>query len=307
MEYIPSERIRKEKWKFYFVLFAWPLYLFLLPQVSRHLGLYTLFLMIFPGVYLFTWTGYLMHECWHKYVPNIPNKLFYHLFSWLLFTDPQIYNMLHGSHHMNVNTWEDTEFHPLGQIKNIHWRRLYNFLEIFLGVIFVTLIALFTLPSNPKYKQKFKWSSLITAIIAWIVLFGGLGYLAHIVFKINASQIALSFTANMWLCSFILHHSQLVEHGNLIVNGSYQERNIKTRNMRNQGLIEKLFLFLTHGDSMEHVLHHTLVTVYSRPFPGKVPMPENAIYIGFKEYLSIVWEMLSLKNAEVQTSKRVNM
>ncbi len=46
---------------------------------------------------------------------------------------------------------------------------------------------------------------------------------------------------------------------------------IKTRNLWRAGLPEKIFLSLTHGDSQEHVLHHTLVGVYSRPFPGKVP------------------------------------
>jgi hypothetical protein len=39
-----------------------------------------------------------------------------------------------------------------------------------------------------------------------------------------------------------------------------------------------------------------LVKIYSRPFPGKVPMPENAVYVDFKNYLSLLWGMLT-KNA----------
>lgn len=124
--------------------------------------------------------------------------------------------------------------------------------------------------------------------------------MAHLAFNLKAAQIIIPLALNLWLCSFFLHHSQLVEHGNLIIAGSYQERNIQTRNMRNHGLIEKIFLFLTHDDSREHVLHHTKVQVYSRPFPGKVPLPENAVYISFKDYLAILWEMLLNRNAEVQ-------
>jgi len=66
-----------------------------------------------------------------------------------------------------------------------------------------------------------------------------------------------------------------------------------TRNLKSDGIPEKIFLFLSHGDSREHVLHHTLVKVYSRPFPRKIPMPEKAIYIDLKSYLSILWEMLA--------------
>ncbi|MBC2579209.1 hypothetical protein [Clostridium sp. DJ247] len=90
---------------------------------------------------------------------------------------------------------------------------------------------------------------------------------------------------NLWLASFVLHHSQLIEHGNLIVEGNYKERNIKTRNLSNKGILEKIFIFLTHGDSREHVLHHTLPGVYTRPFPGKVPMPTESVYINLKDYM----------------------
>jgi hypothetical protein len=54
---------------------------------------------------------------------------------------------------------------------------------------------------------------------------------------------------------------------------------------------EKLFLFLTHGDSREHVLHHTLTPHYLRPFPGKAPMPEAAVYITLGDYFRILADM----------------
>ena len=106
-KYISEDMIKHQSWKYYFVAAAWPVYLLLLPLVFSKIGFATILLMIFPGLFLFTWVGFLMHEAWHKYVPNIPNNFFYYIFSWMLLTDPQIYKMLHGGHHMNVNSWED--------------------------------------------------------------------------------------------------------------------------------------------------------------------------------------------------------
>ncbi len=90
----------------------------------------------------------------------------------------------------------------------------------------------------------------------------------------------------------IRNHDQLVEHGNLIIQGDYNQRNVGSRNLRNDTICQKLFHFLTHGDTREHVLHHTLVAVNSRPFPGRIPMPSNAVYISLRDYAGILWEMI---------------
>ena len=63
--------------------------------------------------------------------------------------------------------------------------------------------------------------------------------------------------------------------------------------LRRDGVLEKLFLFLTHNDSREHVLHHTLVKVYSRPFPGQVPLPQECFFITLRNYLQIAWGMIT--------------
>jgi hypothetical protein len=86
-----------------------------------------------------------------------------------------------------------------------------------------------------------------------------------------------------------------VEHSNNIVEGEWEERSLKTRNLRRSGVLERLFLFLTHGDSQEHVLHHTLVQVYSRPFPGMVPIPENAVFIPLGDYAQILGDMITCR------------
>ena len=103
----------------------------------------------------------------------------------------------------------------------------------------------------------------------------------------------LTFLLTFWLGSFIIHHDQLIEHGNLIIQGDYHQRNIASRNLKNKTVFEKLFHLLTHGDTREHVLHHTAVAVYSRPFPGKVPMPADAVYISLKDYAAILWQMVT--------------
>jgi fatty acid desaturase len=164
--YISEDMIKHQSWKYYFSIAAWPLYLLVLPLVFNEIGFFSILLMIFPGVFLFTWVGFLMHESWHKYVPNIPNNFFYNLLSWMLLTDPQIYKMLHGGHHMNVNSWEDREFHPTGKIKNSILRKIYSFFEILLGTVFIVAVSSITIPFNAQYKVKYHFKSLAISIFA---------------------------------------------------------------------------------------------------------------------------------------------
>jgi fatty acid desaturase len=291
-EYISEKEINSQVWKFYFIMFAWPVYLFVLPYVFSKIGWWSVLFMIFPGVYLFTWLGYLMHETWHKYVPTINNEKLYCVLSWMLLTDPQIYKILHGFHHSQVNTWEDNEFHPLGDIKNRTLKVIYNAAEIFLGIAFISLAASFILPRHPKYRSKYKKTTSITAVVIIALYLGVVGAASHYLLGAGIKAIIISFLVSIWINSFFLHHSQMIEHGNLIVEGDYNKRNVMTRNLNDKGFVERIFLFFTHGDTQEHVLHHTLVGVYSRPFPGKVPMPENAVYITIKDYMRILGQML---------------
>lgn len=292
-QYISEKQIQKQAWKFYFVAIAWPVYIFGLPWVYAKSGFAVFAFIIFPGIYLFTWMACLMHECWHKYVPNIPNNRFYNVFSYMLVTDPQIYRLLHGYHHSRVHTWDDTEFHPLGRIKNVYAARLYNLMEILLGVIFTFGFQMYIIPRHPRYKDRYKKGEHVVSNLMWILFYGGLGITSAFTFDLKASQVAIPVLVNFWLCSFFIHHAQLIEHGGLIVEGDLKERNMQSRNLKDDSIIEKLFLFLTHGDAREHVLHHTHADIYSRPFPGKVPMPENAVYISLLDYTAVLWNMVT--------------
>jgi hypothetical protein len=289
----PAVQLGREIWKYYFVLFAWPLYLLLLPIGVAHWGAWSLLLMVFPGVWLFTWLGFLMHESWHTYVPGIPHQFFYTAFSWLLVTDPQIYRLLHGFHHSRVHTWDDTEFHPFGEIKNRFLRIINNFLELSMGAAYLVVVSSFAVVHQERYKKKYRFDKLLISLVVWTAFYCGWGYVSHALFAIPLLTVALAYAATLWLGSFVFHHSQLIEHGNLIKPGNWNERNLFTRNLSAQGMAARLFLLLTHGDSREHVLHHSRTAVHSRPFPGLFPMPPQAVYITIRNYLTVMKDILT--------------
>ena len=290
---IPKELVRRQAPKVYLAAIILPLYLFCLPFVFVRSVMLSIVLMLTLGVYLSTWVACLIHECWHKYIPAVPNDFFYNLFSYMLVLDPQIYRVVHGHHHSKVNTWEDVEFHPLGKIRNVHLRRIYNFLEIVLGVIFVFGIQMHVVPRHPDYRNRCRSSTHWLSIAMWLLFYGLVGFSSVVVFNLSARQVVIPLLINFWVGSFFIHQIQLVEHGGLIVEGNFRQRMMQTRNLKHDGPAEKLFLFITHGDSREHILHHSMVGVYTRPFPASLPMPENAVYISLIDYAAVLWRMVT--------------
>jgi hypothetical protein len=289
---IAEPLIRKQAVYYYLVLIIWPVYLFFLPAVLAYGGWWVLLYIFFPGLYLFTWLGYLMHESWHKFIPNVNNRFFYNTFAFMILSDPQLYFMIHSSHHGQVHTYKDMEFHPLGEIRSRGLRLIYNWLEVIIGIAFLVMVGSITVRQDERFAKKYRLWKLLTSIGVWIVFLGGLGYLSHLVFGVILKQVILAFVLTYWLGSFFLHQSQLVEHGNLFIEGTFRQRNLKTRNLKPAGIFESVFLFMTHNDSREHVLHHIITAIHSRPFPGVVPLPENAVLISLKDYFRILGRML---------------
>jgi len=290
---LPKESLRRQAWKVYFVAIALPLYLFFLPYLFARSVLLSFAVMLSVGVYLSTWMACMVHESWHKYVSGISNDFFYNLFSYMLMLDPHIYRLVHGYHHSKVNTWEDVEFHPVGEIRNVYLRRIYNFLEIVIGVIFTFGIQMYVVPRHPRYKARCRASTHWLSIAVWGLFYGSVGLLSAAAFGLSAWQVAVPLLMNFWLGSFFIHQIQLVEHGGLIVEGDFYQRMIQTRNLKHGTFGGKLFLFMTHGVSREHILHHSMVEVYSRPFPEKLPMPENAVYTSLTDYGAILRRMVT--------------
>ncbi len=289
---VPEAILKRQAWKYYAVMLAWPVYLFFLPWVwSRGIAL-GLAAMVFPGVYLFTEMGFLVHESWHRYVPNVPNNFFYRIFSWMLCSDPQVYRLLHGFHHSQVNSWDDPEFHPFGRIKSGVLAVLLNISEIVFGIAALAAAQTWEMMSNPRFRAKYRVSSLFTSAFMAIGYLFFIGWAAQTVFSISVGGIVVPYVLAFWFGGLVLHHSQLIEHGNLFVTGDWNERNIKTRNLAASGLAEKIFLFFTHGDSREHVLHHALTPVHSRPFPGRIPLPQGAVMFTLRDYRRVLSDMV---------------
>jgi hypothetical protein len=168
-------------------------------------------------------------------------------------------------------------------------------LEIVLGIAYLSLSAQVMMPSNERYKDKYKaWKSFVS-LVAIIAFMAAVGYLSAKFFNLRVMQVAVPLFLTVWIGSIFVHHSQMVEHGNVIVEGDYRTRNVRTRNLKPSGTAEKIFLFLTHGDSREHVLHHTQVKIYSRPFPGRLPMPPEARYIPIREFLGVLKDIATGK------------
>lgn len=285
-------QLRGQAWKAYFLAIAWPLYIFFLPYVYAQFGWLALLFIIFPGTYLFTWLACLMHECWHGYMPNLPNRTFYNIFSLMLFTDPQVFQLTHPWHHAKVHTYRDIEFHPLGKIENKSLRIIYNWLEIFVGSVFIYTVTNISLAQHPDFKDKYSYRQTILSTLVWITFVVSLAMASHLILGVTLSQIVISYAVGLWLESLMLHHNQLVEHGNLIVKGSLEERNLATRNLQPTSLLAKVFLFLTHRDSQEHVLHHNFSAINTRPFHDVAALPDGSVYITLKDYLIILRDML---------------
>ena len=124
------------------------------------------------------------------------------------------------------------------------------------------------------------------------VLWGAVAYISYKLFNVEVLDIAVSYAITIWAVSVCHHHNELIEHGNLIVEGDFRFRSGFTRNLSSDGWFAKLFLVLVHQDSREHTLHHTNPSVLSRPFVGRYDMPRSATCITFREYLRIVLSMI---------------
>ena len=271
------------------LLVLWPGFLIVLPAAWQYHWLLGLGLAIFPGVFLATWIADLTHECWHDYLPGLPNPLFFRLLSWLLAYDPQAFAIAHGYHHSKLHTYEDVEFYPLGEIRHPLKRRAYLLLEYTFGVVFTFGLLMHVVRTHPTYRPRYqRWLRWLSVLVA-VLIYGGCGTAAFLLFRVPVPTILLAYVVALVLGTAVTHHDQLIQHHGIIAEGSWNVRNRLSRNLRWPGAANKVFHFFAHGDTREHVLHHTLVKEYSRPVPGAFPMPEDATYISIGEYIRLLW------------------
>ena len=289
---VDASKLNGQAFKLYLVFMLWPIYLFLLPGVWSVSHWLAIAVMVFPGAYLYCWLGVLMHECSHRYFPKVNNDACYDILSVMLFMDPQVFRLTHATHHTKVNTYEDLQIHPLGRISNRALRSFVNFLEIAFGDMFFMVASTIGVIRHPRLRRSYSIRKAIFWHLTWILSLTAVLFASSWTFGLTFAQVFLPTLIGMWLCALILRHNEMVQHANLIVDGTLEERNLKTRNMLPVGVAERVFLFLTHNDPRHHVLHHTLAKVYSRPFPDTIPMPDGAVYVTMKGYLRVLGQML---------------
>lgn len=288
---ITNKMVRYQSYKFYLAPLLFFSYVAIFPYCYEHLSFgYSLIIAVFPGALLYSWICFLLHESWHKYVPNVPNQFLFNLYSWLLAADPQIYRIAHGTHHAHTHTWHDLEFYPIGKITNPYLRRFYNLLHFMLGQVFIYHISLiYQMAKHPK----FRWHRYLSAFMMIVITYASLFYISHHILNVSTFHVFIGWVMLTIVGGSIQHHSQLIEHWGIIAEDkSLLERNLLSRNLKSEGLIEKFFLFLTHWDSHEHVLHHLHPRTYTRPFLKQIPMPSQSVHINFKEYLGIAWRVI---------------
>ncbi len=290
--------------KVYGLIISWLLYLISLPYVFAHNKVIGSIYIVFPGIYLFPLFGLMIHETWHDYLPNVPNKVLFPLFCFMLISDPQVYDLTHRSHHTDVNSYRDMQFYPLGKIERRFFRVIFNFFSISLGAIFVMTVAGIRLPKDSRFKRHYRYRKLFLFLLCRIGFIVSIGYCSHLIFNVSTMQILIPFLFTYWGGSLMIHHGMLFEHGNLIVEGNLNQRNLKTRNLRATGLASRIVLFFTHNDLLEHTLHHTSPRLNNRPFPRKYSMPENSNYITLSQHLGILRDMLI--GIEANENKQIN-
>lgn len=290
---IGAADLAAQRWKFWAALALWPLFLVTLPVAWERHPLLGLGYTLFPGVYLFTWLGYLMHESWHRYVPGLPHALLFRLYAWMLLTDPQVYRIAHASHHRDVNSYGDLELYPFGRIEPAWRRRVYHLLQVLMGGAFSMPMVGVGLARHPVYRRHYRPREALVSALVWGVLLALVATTGAALSGAGLWPVLGMLALVYWLGGLVAHHSQLVQHGNLIVEGDLDHRNVASRNLASDGFGARLFLFLTHQDAREHVVHHTRTGLYNRPFPGRVPLPDGAVRIQLRDYARILLDMLA--------------
>ncbi len=282
------ERVYKRGFFVPLCIVSWGCYFFVLPYVwGLHLGLGILFL-IFPGIYVSNLLIYFQHECWHRYFDTKYNRALFIILCTILFVQPHLYDIGHRSHHSRVNTYGDLELYPIGEIKNRLLRSLCNCLAIVFGSLFLVMLGGRQEAGISKAQSAIRFLATYTGSF---LLWGAVAYGSMIFFSAPLTNVVISYACSIWAVSVFHHHHELIEHGNLIVEGDIKYRASKTRNFSAENIAHRMFLFMAHQDSREHTLHHTKPKFFSRPFVGKYEMPEDAVYINFKEYAAILGAM----------------
>ena len=275
----------REQIKLVLSIVLWSVYIWILPWVFNINPLLAGFMVLFIGVFLYSWLANYMHDLYHRYLPDFKGGVLFHVFGVFLFMDPQVFKIAHQSHHAKVHTYEDLEFFPLGEIKNKFLNKLCLLLELCFGMLFIILCATYVVRNNKDFSKM----KMIRAHMFSIAVYSSLFYLSYLFLGVGWWEIGLSFVMNLIVCTCFFHHLQLIEHGFVLVDGSFENRSRHTRNLKPNGYFEKVFLFLTHQEPLYHWSHHSAPSNYTRILGvGSREKPIESKDITLLEYFGIL-------------------
>ena len=260
-------------------------YLVFLPALFANHPVLALVIIFYPGLRLYTYLGYLVHENWHGYFGTKHRDTLAFIYGIIAGIDTQIYENVHAYHHKYVHTYQDIEFYPLGNISHLGFKRLSNFLELIFGLFYVSLLQLRAIKDSPTLTANFSQKKHYFSLFFTLTFYTFCGYGAFIL-GATPKETIFCYLILLWLTSFTLHIGQLLQHGNIIIDDdNIKECEIYTRNLRYETLLEKLFHFFTHNDCLEHTIHHTHPHFHNRPFPYAYQMPYEQKTISLSEFL----------------------
>jgi fatty acid desaturase len=264
-----------------FALIGWLLVLTLLPLAAHRLGAWLLVLAPVVGAYFVSWLGMLRHELWHGYVDGIDNRFFYRVTCFALCLDSETYRLSHASHHRHANTDRDLQLYPEGFLRDPRRARFQFVLELLLGNLAWEIAT----AARLRRQGVLKGATLVANIPGRLVLPAFLVLFFTLAAPEAARLAAANFILVFWSGSLMTRHNQWLQHLGIFATGDDEARNLLTRNLRNETILQRLVNFLNHDDSVAHTYHHTEPASYARLDPELHPAPDH-VQITLPEYLA---------------------
>ncbi|GEM_PF-934782 len=243
-----------------------------------------LFLIIFVGTYLVSWMGYMRHELWHNYFPGVNNQFFFRLVSYLLFSDPKVYEIAHVTHHRDLHTVRDIEFCCEGYATKRLKRKWLFISEFLFGNVAWEAYTVFRL-SRAGQMSYFRtaWSLGLRLLMVL-----GFCFLADFIFPGTGKVMAWFYFLTIWFGAVLTRHDQWIEHLGIVSEASLAERIRLCRNLPNIHWTNRLWNIFNHNDPRGHYFHHAYPQLNLRDY-NDMELPPGVPKITIPQYLSILW------------------
>lgn len=282
-------RLHSELIKVYFSFLALPAYCVFAPIIwSQNLLLGTLFLL-FPGLYLYIYMVFIIHEAYHKYFKGYHDFFIFRIASIYVFGDIQVYKIVHPLHHVYVHTEKDLEINPFGKILSKKLKFLDRILELTLGLIYTQFSIIFKIITDSKLRKKLSFFKMFLNFSMSFLFYFFTGYLSFSL-GANINSILLCYIFTILVFSVLARIIQLIEHGDIFSDSAnYKERNMLTRNLSKNTLLEKIYHFYTRNDSYNHTMHHLKASEFHRlTEENSNKAHDSHNYISLKDFFNVI-------------------